>query len=140
MRIIKKNFDENLMKRFFNTCMFSNSDNNKLILLLRKSVYSYNDMDDSEKVHETSLPEIIVISLLQSLKYGRYCWCRLRVYKKSKKVVNIKNLGDYQGLYARSDTLLVANVFENFPNICLEIYKIHRVHFFLHQDKYDKQL
>ena len=73
MRIIKKNFDENLMKRFFNTCMFSNSDNNKLILLLRKSVSSYNDMDDWEKVHETSLPEIIVISLLQSLKYGRYC-------------------------------------------------------------------
>ena len=34
----KENFDENLRKQFFHTYIFSNHDNNKFILLLRKSV------------------------------------------------------------------------------------------------------
>ena len=37
--------------------MFSNNDINKYILLLRKGVYSYEYMDEWEKVNETSLPK-----------------------------------------------------------------------------------
>ena len=33
------------------------------------------------------------------------------------------NLGDYHGLYVQSDTLLLADIFENFRNMCLEIYE-----------------
>ena len=51
MKIIKKNFDGKLKGRFFNTCKFSNHNNNKFILLLQKGVYPYEYMDD-----ETSLP------------------------------------------------------------------------------------
>ena len=32
------------------------------------------------------------------------------------------NLGKYHDLYVQSDTLLLADVFENFRNICLKIY------------------
>ena len=39
------------------------------------------------------------------------------VYKDFK----IKKLGEYHDLYFQSDKLLIANVFENFWNICLEI-------------------
>ena len=39
-------FDEKLKKRFCNTYNFSNHDNNKFILLLRKGVYPYEYMDD----------------------------------------------------------------------------------------------
>ena len=46
-----------MKERFFNTYKFSNNDNNKFILLLRKSVHPYKDMDDSEKIKETLLPE-----------------------------------------------------------------------------------
>ena len=50
-------FDEKLKEWFFNGYRFSNHDNNKFILLLRKGVYPYEYMDDWEKFNETSLPE-----------------------------------------------------------------------------------
>ena len=34
------------------------------------------------------------------------------------------NLGDYHDLYVRSDTLLLADVFENFRNACLNNYEL----------------
>ena len=34
------------------------------------------------------------------------------------------NLGEYHDLYIQSDTLLFANVFENFRNTCLEKYEL----------------
>ena len=40
----------------FNTYKFSNHDNNKFILLLRKGVYPYEYIDGREKFSET-LPE-----------------------------------------------------------------------------------
>ena len=46
-----------LRERFVKTYKFSNHNNNKLILLLRKGVYLYEYMDDWEKFNETSLPE-----------------------------------------------------------------------------------
>ena len=49
--------DEELKKRFKNTFKFSNNDISKFILLLRKSAYLYEYMDDWEKFNETSLPE-----------------------------------------------------------------------------------
>ena len=49
--------DEELKKRFKNTFKFTDSDINKVILLLRKDVYPYEYMDDWEKFNETTLPE-----------------------------------------------------------------------------------
>ena len=46
----RRNFDKNLKERFFNIYKFSNYDNNKLILLLRKGVYPYEHMDDWENI------------------------------------------------------------------------------------------
>ena len=42
--------------------------------------------------------------------------------KRVCKDFEIKNLGEYHGLYVQSDMLLLADVFENFQNMCLEIY------------------
>ena len=41
----------------------------------------------------------------------------------------LKNLGDYHNLYVQGDTLLFADVFENFRNKCIEIYELDPAHF-----------
>ena len=45
-------------------------------------------------------------------------------YAHAQKVfgeLKLKNLSDYHDLYVESDTLLLADVFENFRNKCIEI-------------------
>ena len=45
-------------------------------------------------------------------------------YTHAKRVCNnfeIKNLGEYHDLYLQSDTLFLADVFNNFWNKCIEI-------------------
>ena len=44
------------MKKFKNAYSFCNNDLNKFILLLRKGVYPYENMDSWKKFNETSLP------------------------------------------------------------------------------------
>ena len=53
-------------------------------------------------------------------------------YAHAKKVwdtFKIKNLGEYRDLYVQSDTALLADVFENFRNKCLEIDELDPAHF-----------
>ena len=66
----QQKFDEKLKERFFNTYKFSNHDNNKFIVLLRKGVYPSAYMNNGEKFNETSLPE--KEDFLQPLKCERY--------------------------------------------------------------------
>ena len=44
--------------------------------------------------------------------------------KRVCKDFEIKKLGEYHDLYVQSDTLLLADVFENFRNMCLKIYEL----------------
>ena len=37
--------------------------------------------------------------------------------------IETKKLGEYHDLHVQSDTLLVADIFENFRNMCIEIYE-----------------
>ena len=53
-------------------------------------------------------------------------------YKHAKRVfknLNNKNLGDYHDLHVQSDTLLVADVCENFRSKCIQIYELDPAHF-----------
>ena len=45
-----------------------------------------------------------------------------------KNLIN-KNLGDYHDFYVQSDTLLLADVFENFRNMCIKVYELDPAHF-----------
>ena len=44
-------------------------------------------------------------------------------------VFEIKTLGEYHDLYIKIDTLLLADMFENFRNKCLEIYELDPIYF-----------
>ena len=43
----------------------------------------------------------------------------------------LKNVGDFHDLYVQSDSLLLADVFENVRNKCIEIYELGPAHFFV---------
>ena len=44
--------------------------------------------------------------------------------KRVCKNFEIKNLAEYHDLYVQGNTLLLADVFQNFRNMCLEIYEL----------------
>ena len=44
--------------------------------------------------------------------------------KRVCKDFEIKHLGEYHDLYIQRDMLLLADVFENLQNMCLEIYEL----------------
>ena len=48
--------------------------------------------------------------------------------QKMFKEFKINNLGEYHSLYVQSDTILLADVFENFRNKCIEIYELDTGH------------
>ena len=47
------------------------------------------------------------------------------------KDFEMKNLAEYHDLYVQSDTSLLADVFENFRNMCLEIYELDPAKFLI---------
>ena len=51
---------------------------------------------------------------------------QIRRKKEFAKIFKINSLGKYHYLYIQNNTLLLADVFENFRNICLEIYTLDR--------------
>ena len=53
-------------------------------------------------------------------------------YAHAQKVwntFNIKNLGECHDFYVQSDTLLLADVFENFIGKCIETFELDPAHF-----------
>ena len=121
----KKDFNKESIKRFANTYEFCNGDINKFILLLRKRVYPYEYMDSWERFNETSLPgKKAFYSKLNLEDITDQDYEHPQVFKE----LNLKTLGDYHDLYVQSDTLLIADVFENFRNKCIEIYELGPAH------------
>ena len=101
-------FYEELKRKFKNIFKFLNNDINKFILLLRKFVYRYDYMDDWKKFNEAKLLE-------KERFYSNLSMEEITEadYKHRKRFWN-KKFGGYYDLYLSSDSLLLANVFENF--------------------------
>ena len=116
-----------LKERFFNTYKFSNHDINKFILLLQKGVYPYEYMDDWEKFNEASLPE--KEDFYSHLNIEDITDADYTHAKRVCKEFEMKNLGEYHDLYGPSNALLLADVFENFRNMCLKMYELDPTRF-----------
>ena len=79
-------------------------------------------MDSWEKFNETTLPNKKAFYsklYLQDITDEDYIHAQ-KVFQELK----LKKLGEYHDLYAQSDTLLLADAFENFRNKCIEIYEL----------------
>ena len=89
-------------------------------------------MDSWERFDETSLRD--KEAFYSSLNMEDITDVDYRHAKRVFQNFNNRNLGDHHDLYVQSDTLLLADVFENFRNKCIEIYELDPAHFYLHQD------
>ena len=126
----KKEINKELIERFSSTYEFCDKDLNKFIMLLRKGVYPYEYMDGWDKFDEKSIPckESFYSSLtLKNITEVDYIHTK-NVFKLRLNF-KLNNLGYYHDLYVRSDTLLLADVFENFRNVCLSNYELDPAHF-----------
>ena len=93
---------------------------NQLSHLLRKGVYQDNYVDCIQKLDETSLPpkQAFYSKLTgegitdENYQHAHTVW----------KEFNIESMMDYHNLYNLSDVLLLADVFKNFRNICMNHY------------------
>ena len=123
----EKDYNKELLERFANTYKFCDNDLNKFIMLLRKGVYPYEYIDGWDKFNEKIIQskESFYSKLtLENISETDYAYAN-NVFKK----FNIDNLGEYHDLYVRSDTLLLADIFENFRQSCLKKYELDPAHF-----------
>ena len=106
---------------------FCNGDLDNFFLLLRKGIYPYEYIGSRKKSNENTIPpkEAFYSELnLDGISDADY-----EHVKKVWETFEIKNLGEYHDLYVQCDTFLLADVFENFRNKCIEIYELDPAHF-----------
>ncbi|CAH1731651.1 unnamed protein product [Aphis gossypii] len=91
-------------------------------LVTRKGVYPYEYTDNWSKLEETSLPQkeefysTLTESNIENADYehAKTVWDHF----------NCRSLGEYSDLYLKIDVLLLADVFENFRDLCLSTYHL----------------
>ena len=96
-------------------------------MLLQKGFYPYEYITDWEKFSETlSEKEDFYNHLnMEDITDADYTQA-----KRSSKDFEIKCLGEYYDLYVQSNTLLLADVFNNFTNIFRGTYGLDPGHLF----------
>lgn len=101
---------------------------NKLMLLEQKGVFPYDFVDSWEKLNHPHLPS-------REEFYSRLSESEISTHEyefaqKVWKEYNIQTLGEYSDLYMKTDILLLADVFENFRETSLQIYKLDPAQYF----------
>ena len=122
----KKDYKE-LIKRFANTYKFCNGGINKFILLLRKEFILMNTWIAGKDLmkHHYQIKKVFYSEInLEDIADKDYAHDQ-----KGFEEFKLKNLDDQHGLYVQSDTLLLADVFENFRKKCIEIYELDPAQF-----------
>ena len=97
-------------------------------LLKQKGFYPYEYMDSIEKLKDTKPPpQQAFYSKLTGKGINNYNYNHvLNVWKTFK----MKSLKEYHEVYNITDVLLLADVFENFRNLCLKNYGLDPAHYY----------
>ncbi|XP_064481238.1 uncharacterized protein LOC135394428 isoform X2 [Ornithodoros turicata] len=96
-------------------------------LVVRKGVFCYNFVTSFEAYDEPSLPpRDKFFNILNGTEVSEQDYNHAQnVYEKFR----LKSLGEYSDLYLLTDTLLLADVFQNFRKWTLDVHKIEPFHF-----------
>ena len=95
--------------------------------MLRKGVCPYEYVDNWETFSELSLPS--KEDFYSNLNMEDINDIDYRHANNVFKRFELENLGQYHDLYVQSDTLLLADVFENFRDMCIKEYELDPAHF-----------
>ena len=100
----------------------------KAKLLKQKGFFPYEYMDKIEKLKDTKPPpQEVFYSKLSGKGINKSCYYHvLNVWKS----FNMKTFKDYLKLYNIADVLQLADVFENFRDICLKNYGLDPVYYY----------
>jgi len=121
---LAKNLAED-KSRFRETAKIFSS--NSIDLVIRKGVFPYEYVSGWDKLDDKSLPSKsdFYNSLTdepisdEDYSYAQNVWNKF----------NIKTLGEYSDLYLATDVCLLADVFENFRDLCLKTFNLDASHF-----------
>ena len=100
----------------------------KVPLLLRKGVYPYEYVDSFQKFQQTNL--LTIEAFFSTLRNEGIS---VEDYVHAQTMFaefQCQSLGDYHDFYLKSDVLLLADVFQNFRDICLNYYQLDPAHFY----------
>jgi len=96
-------------------------------LLYKKGIYPYEYMDSWERFGETRLPDK---EKFYSKLNDEHITDEEYTHKQAVwEAFGCKTLGDFHDIYVKTDVALLADVFENFCNLCLEQYRLDPAHY-----------
>lgn len=97
-------------------------------LLTQKGVYPYSYMDSWGKMNDTQLPSIE--SFFDTLTNQSISEKEYEFAEQIWNTFNIQTMRDYTELYLKTDVLLLADIFENFRDNSIKLYKLDPAHYF----------
>ena len=97
-------------------------------LLRRKGVYPYEWMDDVDEFNNTELPP--QEAFYSALKDEGISDTEYEHAQNVWQTFKCQTFKEYHDLYLKSDTLLLADVFEKFRSTCMKTYKLDLAKYF----------
>ena len=125
-KIENKNLEITYKIKFIDSFRFMSSSLSKLVDNLSEGIHN-NKCDTWKKFSEISLPS--KKDFYSNLNMEDVSDIDYRHANNGFKVFKLENLGDYHDLYVQSDTLLLADVFNNFRDMRLKEYELDPAHF-----------
>ena len=123
-----KDLFTNLYDNFKKKKEWENLPEEAFELLTRKGVYPYAYMDSADRFKESKLPP--KEDFYNDLAKEHITEEDHTFVKKLWKTFRLKNLGELHDLYMETDTLLLADVFQNYRQVIMKNYGLDPIHFY----------